>query len=229
MRRPRFPLKAKLALGALLFLAGGLLLWSALDYPAFTMEAPLRRLERENLFGPGQTVASGEIRYRQVSGQGVDQDLTWVFRRCGDRYHLAVLQALPGFLWRPAPYGSYLDFSDVKSRGVLSYPVGMEHFYDEASERWASEWVVVALADDPSVVRLEGSFGYGADETAALAAAVPARFQPVPGVDRVWVAQQAVPEPVKGPAIYSSYIFLRGYDAQGRLVYDSQTDPTYIR
>lgn len=228
------PVRVRLALSLLLLVLTFFLAWWATGWAWPTRELAYRALEITHAFGPGEIVSQGEVTFEEgYSNRFVSRPSVWMVSRFGDSFGLSVLEQTPGPLWRECDV-RYYGFQVLTPTGEAPLSAAELAKADALSRlsdgQWLDGdteylWAICAL--DPAIVRVEVTMnytyrlgtgtGYGDPIESDL---VTAQAQPV--AEGVWLARVRLPNPLEGRSGgYSANHSLRGYDADGQLVYDS--------
>lgn len=235
-KRPHpLPIRVRLVLSLILLVLAFFLAWWSTGWAWPTRELAYRALETAHGFGPGEIVAQGEVTfeegYSNWSGAGFS---AWMAGRSGDSFAFSVLEQAPGPLWRgsdPLRYAFQVltPTEDAPLAATLlaqadgpfgTRPVGTPFLLH-------SEYLWAICALDPAIVRVELTMNYTynfavGDDFSDPIESDPVTAQAQPVAEGVWLARVRLPDPLEGHAGgYSANHSLRGYDADGQLVYDS--------
>ena len=229
------PVRVRLALSLLLLVLSFFLVWFCTGWAWPTRELAYRALETAYGFGPGEIVAQGEITFEEgYSNQSGSGFSAWMAGRFGDSFAFSVLKQAPGPLWRrsePLRYAFQVltPTEETPLAATLlaqadgpfgSRPVGTPFLLH-------SEYLWAICALDPAIVRVELTMNYTYRLVVGDGYGDPLESDPVtaqaqPVADGVWLARVRLPDPLEGRSGgYSANHSLRGYDADGQLVYDS--------
>lgn len=229
------PVRVRLVLSLLLLVLAFFLAWWATGWAWPTRELAYRALETAHGFGPGEIVAQGEVTFEKgYSNQSGADFSAWMAGRSGDSFAFSVLEQAPGPLWRgnDPPYYSFRVLTPTEeaplAAAVLargdgpfgSRPVGTPFLLH-------SEYLWAICALDPAIVRVELTMNYtyrlGTDvDFSDPMESAPVTAQAQPMGSGVWLARVRLPDPLEGRGgAYSANHSLRGYGADGRLIYDS--------
>lgn len=225
------PVRVRLALSLLLLVLAFFLAWWSTGWAWPTRELAYRALETAHGFGPGEIVAQGEVTFEEgYSNRYTDRPSAWMFGRSGDSFAAAVLEQTPGPLWRACDIYNFQVLTATQGAPLVAAELAKaDRFFRLPDGQWDDEteylWAVCAL--DPAIIRVELTMNYtyrlavGDGYSDAMESdLVTAQVQSVgPGV---WLARVRSPDPLEGRnGGYSANHSLRGYDADGQLVYDS--------
>lgn len=231
-RLRRLSVRARLVLSLFLLILAFFLAWWAAGWAWPTRELAYRALETAHAFGPGEIVAQGEITFSDRFLPRDSQDV-WMLARSGDAFAAATLEQAPGPLWRggdPARYAfqplaptAEAPLAAVllaRADGLARLSGGV--WLDDETEYL---WAVCTL--NPDIVRAEVAMNYTYHlyTDSGLGPSMvsdPVTVQAQPVAEGVWLARVRLPNPLEGHSGgYSPNCALRGYDATGKLVYDS--------
>lgn len=215
----RRSIRIRLALALLCLCALPALFWAALGFSLPTPELAFGRMARQHMAGDAPIVAQGELSVADDSYYTAHQ-ARWLVARQGGRFLCAGVQKTFWFLWKP----SQDTFSRFQATPVLDrerplylWTVHTGADFDQEHRNYLS----VACCGDPDVVRVEltraqlpHTGGGGLDQYGVTVSA--AETSPGSGV---FEFRHTVPNQPGQNGGYLSYR-LRGYDAQGALVYE---------
>lgn len=178
--------------GPVLLAASVLFFLLLTDFPHATSLGAYRAQERSNLFGPGEVVAV-------IPTDGYYYRPDVYLARTGDTWAVGIVNHLwsGSLLWTEGAF--YTTQNDAAHPLVL---MEAENWYSSYSDG-----LRFVLVNDPAIARVEGSAS-----TEDGPAALP-QHSSGPG----WAALEA-PYPANS---YLAVIHLRGYDAHGNLIYES--------
>lgn len=217
------PVRLRAALAALALFLALLTLWGFLGWAVPVPRLALRLAERAHAYGPGQIAARGELSFQSEESAPM-AGKTWFVSRMDDRFAAVVLERKLGVLWqcrdfwvlRPteeAPLSfTYLGWTTIAevSHGIVAQ-TGMEE-------------IVAVCSSDPEIVSVELTMGImPLDYTDGPAAWLAERGVTVtctPAGEQVWVGQVVLADQISGATVAR----LRGYDADGTLLYDARTE-----
>ena len=224
-RRP-MPAWPKLVLAVLLLVFSLTMTFHLLGRPMPTPELACFFQERENLWGPAETVAKGTLTYQSPredfgSMQYPKNGSTWLVRRCGEHQMVSVAERLASLpLWQVA---YYVNFTLTAETPVYFASIATQYSYPHSSSDQELELLYLAVTDDPAIARVEGTFtlipdAMKDDRPAARAEyGVPITFTAVsPGI---WEGRSTTPES-KASTTFRDTVY-RAYSADGALIYDS--------
>lgn len=216
----RVPVRVRAALAALALAAALLVLWgAAADWAVPSPRLALRLAEREHAYGPGQIVAQGELVF-QESAQG--QGRRWLVSRSGDRFAAVVLERRLDVLWRCEDFLPPMRPTEEAPLGFafLGQTVLREIHYGN-SRVTGMEYILAVCSGDPEIVSVELTMGVMprefADDPGGWLAEHGVTVQCAPAGEGVWVGQPVL----MGQSGGSTNVRLRGYGADGELIYDS--------
>ena len=224
----RIPMALRTVLWTLLMVLALLLLWSSLDFAVPAPTLAVGMAQRQALFGPGQITASGDLALDDGFRPQSNLSDRWYVVRDGGHAATVVLRRVWGFLWtiedRDHPMQIHLLSEDVP----LSYTwVGYGYQLDASGQpnSTTTQQLVCICAYDDRFARVEATMSPNPpspqdmtpEEQAAWRADHAATVTAVPAGDRVWTALITLED----SASFSSLTHLKGYDAQGKLIYDS--------
>ena len=225
------PVRVRLALSLLLLVLAFFLVWFCTGWAWPTRELAYRALETSHGFGPGEIVAQGEVTFEEgYSNRYTDRPSAWMIGRFGDSFAAAVLEQTPGPLWRACDiYGFQVLTSTEETPLVAAELAKADRFFRLSDGQWDDEteylWAICAL--DPAIVRVEMTMNYTyrlaiGDGYSDPMESDPVTVQAQPMGSGVWLARVRSPDPLEGRSGgYSVNYSLRGYGADGKLVYDS--------
>ena len=187
-------------------------------------------VEQEDLWGKTETVSQGDADYppppegwEGSSVVGGPDETAWVLRRCGDRYALT-LPERRGLLWTVSRWGNFYSFSLTEEDPVYYYSIPTFQYLSPPNDAPSKNCFLVLAAALPTVTRLEGEIGWvplGAEEDASLARhGAPLVFTNV-GTN-MWKSIAIADSARYMAGSGSLAIRVRGYDAAGALVYNSE-------
>ena len=228
------PVRVRLALSLLLLVLSFFLVWFCTGWAWPTRELAYRALETAYGFGPGEIVAQGEVTFEEgYSNRYTNRPSAWMIGRSGDSFAAAVLEQTPGPLWRrstPLRY-SFQVLTPTEevplAAAELSEADGPSRLSDGQWLNGDTEYLWAICALDPAIVRVELTMNYTynfavGDGYSDPLESAPVTAQAQPVADGVWLARVRLPDPLEGRSGgYSANHSLRGYDADGQLVYDS--------
>ena len=232
-KRP-LPIRVRLTLSLILLVLTFFLSWWSTGWAWPTRELAYRALETANGFGPGEIVAQGEVTFEEgYSNRYLRRPSAWMVGRFGGSFAAAVLEQAPGPLWREHDI-RYYGFQVLTpteevplTAAELAQADAAPYLFDGQWVDRDTEYLWAICALDPAIVRVEITMNY----TYRLAVGegysdsmesdpVTAQAQPV--AEGVGLARVRLPNPLEGRAGgYSANHTLRGYDADGKLIYDS--------
>ena len=225
------PVRVRLALSLILLVLAFFLAWFCTGWAWPTRELAYRALETSHGFGPGKIVAQGEVAFEEgYSNRYTDHPSAWMIGRFGDSFAAAVLEQTPGPLWRACDiYGFQVLTSTEETPLVAAELAKADRFFRLSDGQWDDEteylWAICAL--DPAIVRVEMTMNYTyrlaiGDGYSDPMESDPVTVQAQPMGSGVWLARVRSPDPLEGRSGgYSVNYSLRGYGADGKLVYDS--------
>ena len=225
------PIRVRLALSLILLVLAFFLVWFCTGWAWPTRELAYRALETAYGFGPGEIVAQGEVTFEEgYSSRYTDRPSAWMIGRFGDSFAAAVLEQTPGPLWRACDiYGFQVLTSTEETPLVAAELAKADRFFRLSDGQWDDEteylWAICAL--DPAIVRVEMTMNYTyrlaiGDGYSDPMESDPVTVQAQPMGSGVWLARVRSPDPLEGRSGgYSVNYSLRGYGADGKLVYDS--------
>ena len=225
------PIRVRLALSLILLVLAFFLVWFCTGWAWPTRELAYRALETSHGFGPGKIVAQGEVAFEEgYSNRYTDHPSAWMIGRFGDSFAAAVLEQTPGPLWRACDiYGFQVLTSTEETPLVAAELAKADRFFRLSDGQWDDEteylWAICAL--DPAIVRVEMTMNYTyrlaiGDGYSDPMESDPVTVQAQPMGSGVWLARVRSPDPLEGRSGgYSVNYSLRGYGADGKLVYDS--------
>ena len=229
------PVRVRLVLSLVLLVLTFFLAWWASGWAWPTRGLAYRALETAHGFGPGEIVAQGEISFEKgYSNQSGADYSAWMAGRFGDSFAFSVLEQAPGPLWRgndPLRYAFQVLTPTEETplaAALLAQadgpfgrrPVGTPFLFQ-------SEYLWAICTLDPAIVRVEVTMNYtyrlGTDvDFSDPMESDPVTAQAQPMAEGVWLARVRLPDPLEGRGgVYSTNHSLRGYDADGVLIYDS--------
>ena len=229
------PVRVRLVLSLVLLVLTFFLAWWASGWAWPTRGLAYRALETAHGFGPGEIVAQGEISFEKgYSNQSGADYSAWMAGRFGDSFAFSVLEQAPGPLWRgndPLRYAFQVLTPTEETplaAALLAQadgpfgrrPVGTPFLFH-------SEYLWAICTLDPAIVRVEVTMNYtyrlGTDvDFSDPMESDPVTAQAQPMAEGVWLARVRLPDPLEGRGgVYSTNQSLRGYDADGVLIYDS--------
>lgn len=228
------PVRVRLALSLLLLVLSFFLVWFCTGWAWPTRELAYRALETAYGFGPGEIVAQGEITFEEgYSNQSGSGFSAWMAGRFGDSFAFSVLKQAPGPLWRrsePLRYAFQVLTPTEETPLAAAELVkadGPSRLFDGQWMDGDTEYLWAICALDPAIVRVELTMNYTynfavGDGCSDSLESEPVTAQAHPVADGVWLARVRLPDPLEGRSGgYSANHSLRGYDADGQLVYDS--------
>ncbi|MCC2259240.1 hypothetical protein AAAT94_05370 [Intestinimonas aquisgranensis] len=229
------PVRVQLVLSLVLLVLTFFLAWWASGWAWPTRGLAYRALETAHGFGPGEIVAQGEISFEKgYSNQSGADYSAWMAGRFGDSFAFSVLEQAPGPLWRgndPLCYAFQVLTPTEETplaAALLAQadgpfgrrPVGTPFLFH-------SEYLWAICTLDPAIVRVEVTMNYtyrlGTDvDFSDPMESDPVTAQAQPMAEGVWLARVRLPDPLEGRGgVYSTNHSIRGYDADGVLIYDS--------
>lgn len=228
------PVRVRLVLSLLLLVLTFFLAWWATGWAWPTRELAYRALETAHGFGPGEIVAQGEVTFEEgYSNRYTGRPSAWIAGRSGDSFAFSVLSQAPGPLWRgsdPLRYAFQVLTPTEETPLVaaeLSEAEGLSRLSDGQWLAGDTEYLWAICALDPAIVRVEVTMNYTYRLDTGVGYGDPMESDPVtaqaqPMGSGVWLARVRLPDPLEGRGgAYSANHSLRGYGADGRLIYDS--------
>lgn len=184
--------------------------------------------ERQNLFGPGEIVSTGEIELGEGFRAQSNEGGRWYTLRDGGHTATVVLRRVWDYLWAPDSIGPAVTLHPLSQDAPLSYTWVSYGYKLDASGQPNSDTtqhLVCICAYDDRFARVEATMSptppsprdMTQEERAAWRAEHAVTATAVPAGDRVWTALITLEE----SSSFSSLTHLRGYDAQGNLIYES--------
>lgn len=226
------PVRVRLALSLLLLVLSFFLVWFCTGWAWPTRELAYRALETAYGFGPGEIVAQGEVTFEEgYSNRYTNCPSAWMIGRSGDSFAAAVLEQTPGPLWRACDIYDFQVLTATQGAPLVAAELAKaDRFFRLPDGQWLNGdteylWAICAL--DPAIVRVELTMNYTynfavGDGYSDPLESAPVTAQAQPVADGVWLARVRLPDPLEGRSGgYSANHFLRAYDADGQLVYDS--------
>lgn len=228
------PIRVRLALSLILLVLVFFLAWFCIGWAWPTRELAYRALETAYGFGPGEIVAQGEVTFEEgYSNRYTNRPSAWMISHFGDSFAAAVLEQTPGPLWQECDI-RYYGFQVLTpteetplAAAELAKADGPSRLFDGQWMDGDTEYLWAICALDPAIVRVELTMNYTYNFAVGDGYSDPLESEPVtaqaqPVADGVWLARVRLPDPLEGRAGgYSANHSLRGYDADGQLVYDS--------
>lgn len=226
----RIPMALRAALWTVLMLLALLLLWGSLDFAVPSPTLAVGLAQRQALFGPGQIVVSDDIQLDDGFRSQFNRGGRWYVVRDGGHTATVVLRRVWDYLWttedRDHPMQIHLLSEDVP----LSYAwVGFGYQLDAEGQpnSTTSQQLVCICAYDDRFARVEATMSPNPpapqdmtpEERAAWRADHASTVTAVPAGDRVWTALITLED----SSSFSSLTHLKGYDAQGNLIYESDS------
>lgn len=212
----RVPIRVRAGLSAFFLLLALLFLWWVLDWAVPSPVLALRLAEREHVFGPGELVAERAITLESTSTYiGGDRVLV---SRSGDQFAVASLERKFWLLWQAESlYVLRPTEEEPLSYSFLAY--GFPHGISE--EDMGSEYLLCICSSDPGIVRVELTMGLSPgglsqEEEVDWLRENGTVTDCVSIGDAVFLGRTLLPRSSGGTSVR-----LRGYGADGRLLYDS--------
>lgn len=219
------PIRLRAGLSAFFLVLALFLLWWLSGWAWPTPTLAHRALERENLFGRGEIVVEGEITRSEDTSHSSDQGTHFVVSERDGRYAVSVLRSKWGFLWRSAedffwPYQVLIPTEeDPLAYGFLA---GDPLYTADSGMVRAYGWeeLLLVASADPDIVRVEVTMDLVSrdeleqDPDWGLHHGVTVEATETGPGSGLWLAPITLEK--SGGTVY---VILRGYDADGDLVY----------
>lgn len=226
----RIPMALRAALWTLLLLLSLLLLWSSLDFAVPSPALAVDMAQRQALFGPGHIVSSGDMALDDGFLPQYNQGGRWYVVRDGSHTATVVLRRVLDHLWTTEDRDRPMQIHLLSEAVPLSYAwVGFGFQLDASGQpnSTTTQQLVSICAYDDRFARIEATMSptppspqdMTPEEQAAWLADHAVTVTAVPAGDRVWTALI----PLEESSSFSSLTHLKGYDAQGNLIYESDS------
>ena len=197
-------------------------LWLSMNAPLPSAAAICARLDRERYVSGSSLIASGPIRYQDPDLPGIPRNTWWFVGKNSGTFQFYTLEKVWGFLWRSTDQSVRQAEFSPDGPAIFAQPMG--RFFHGTG---GTEFTLVVVSTDPSVVRVEARLAHmGMEEADDPQAVMDSRgispeFTQV--AEGVWAAQGVIVPP--GEHYSSLVIWCRGYDSDGNLVCTNPIQP----
>lgn len=219
------PIRLRAGLSALFLVLALLLLWWLSGWAWPTRTLAHRALEREHLFGRGEIVAEGEITHSEDASPIHQPGTHFVVSERDGRYAVSVLRPKWGFLWRSTKdlFWSYQVLIPTEEKPLaygflVSDPIYTVRSGSVGTSGW--DYLLLVASADPDIVRVEVTMDLVSrdeldqDPDWGLHHGVTVEATETEPGSGLWLAPITLEK--SGGTVY---VVLRGYDADGDLVY----------